>query len=115
MSKCGNVNCFWHDSRGVPRFTIGPSWPFASILFAYAFGLSYIHYNSFKEVLKSESGLYFVSFGMILYLSGIWGLLRTFLGDPGIPEEIFLRYSDPSYTLENGPSDEEEEGVTPPT
>ena len=118
MARAGNVYCFWHDSRGVPRITIGPSWPFAIVLVLYAVFLTVVHIKAFSELLRLAAlGYYIVGVGLMLYSLGMWGLFYTFLGDPGIPEEIFLRYSDPSYSVE-GPDDDEEEdpiGITPPT
>ena len=101
----------------MPRFTIGPSWPFSIVLLIYAGFLSWVHFSAFRGLIDLSAGYVIVGFGMILYSIGIWALLRTFLGDPGIPEDIFLRYSDPSVSLEDDHTDEEEDniGITPPT
>jgi len=116
MAKCGNVHCFLHDSRGVPRVTIGPSWPFAIVLLVYAAFLSVVHFRAFSALIGLNAGWYIVAVGTLLYSIGMWGLLHTFFGDPGIPEEIFLRYSDPSFVLETDLDEEEEPvGVTVPT
>ena len=111
MDRCGNVRCFLHDSRGVPRVTIGPSWPFAIVLLVYATFLTVVHFKAFKALILLHAGYYIVGVGTLLYSLGIWGLLHTFFGDPGIPEEIFLRYSDPSFSLETDPDEEEEPAV----
>ena len=26
LAKVGNIRCYWHDSNGIPRITIGPDW-----------------------------------------------------------------------------------------
>ena len=52
MAKAGNVYCFWHDSRGVPRITIGPSWPFSIVLVVYAGFLSWVHLTAFAELIR---------------------------------------------------------------
>ena len=93
MAMCGSIRCFLHDSRGVPRITLGPSWDFFAILIMYAGLLTFVQYKLLRELLDLDVGLYIIGLGLFLYLIGIYSLLHTFLGDPGIPEEIFLRYS----------------------
>ena len=116
MERCGNIKCYLHDSRGVPRVFIGPNWPFATVLLIYAIMLTYMHLKAFLELHSMHASWYIIVVGTILYSIGIWGLLHTFFGDPGIPEEIFIRYSDPTHVLD-GPEGEDEEdvAVTAPT
>ena len=99
MRMCGTVHCFWHDSRGVPRITIGPNWDFSIILFVYATMLTVGHVYLFRELIRLDAGYYILGIGILLYLIGIYSFLATFLGDPGIPEEIFTRYSDLSFSF----------------
>ena len=116
MERCGNIRCYMHDERGVPRVTIGPNWPFATVLLVYAVVLTYMHIKAFYALYTMNAGWYIIAVGTILFSLGIWGLIHTFFGDPGIPEEIFLRYSDPTHVLD-GPEGEDEEdvAVTAPT
>ena len=116
MERCGNIKCYLHDSRGVPRVFIGPNWPFATVLLIYAIMLTYMHLKAFLELHAMHASWYIIVVGTMLYSIGIWGLLHTFFGDPGIPEEIFIRYSDPTHVLD-GPEGEDEEdvAVTAPT
>ena len=116
MERCGNVKCYLHDKRGVPRVTIGPNWPFAIVLLIYAVMITFMHYRAFQSLWEFHAGWYIIMVGVILYSIGIWGLLHTFFGDPGIPEEIFIRYSDPTHVLDGPEGDDEEEvAVTAPT
>ena len=84
----------------MPRVTIGPNWPCGICLLGYASFLTTVHFKAFTALIGHTFGFYIVGVGMILYSLGIWGLLYTFFGDPGIPEEIFLHYAEPNMLMD---------------
>jgi hypothetical protein len=91
----GNIRCFWPDADGKPRLTIGPNWGFTIILLAIVGGTLYTSTNALIGMWKKRAAWYFIVLGFTFIVLGIFAFLKTLLGDPGIPKEIYYRMARP--------------------
>ena len=74
-----------------PLFSIGPHWPFTIGLIIFAIGVaSYMGYLISKIYAHCVLGSILVSF---LALVNIVMMFATILSDPGVPPQIYKRYS----------------------
>ena len=85
----GNVRCFWHDKEGKPRLTIGPNWGFTIGLGLLVSGALYVSVTAMIGMYKAGAEWYYQLGGAAIVVFGLSAFFRTFLGDPGIPAEIY--------------------------
>ena len=96
----GNIRCYFHDAHGKPRVTIGPNWGFSIGLIGLVAGILYICLKGLINIYNRNAAWYWLLIGTILILFGLACVLRTLLGDPGIPTEIYRLHAEPE--LRNG-------------
>ena len=91
MRRVGNLYCYWHDVRGVPRLVIGPQWPFfivvlgLSIAFA-AINLSLV-FMTRQAAPTAPLWPCLITVGLVFF--GLFCVGETFLSNPGIPMSVF--------------------------
>lgn len=85
----GNVRCYWHNDKGVPRLTIGPNWGFTCLLVAMVSAVFYLSASAQYKMIKMDAEWYYLLIGFCLIGFGLWAFLSTLLGDPGIPPEVY--------------------------
>ena len=99
----GNVRCFLHDANGRPRITIGPNWGFTIFLSLLVGGSLYVSIGALIHMGKRGADWYWMAIGAVIIVIGMWSFLRTFLGNPGIPEEVYRMRAKPSASRERLP------------
>jgi len=57
---------------------------------------------------RKEAEWYYLILGLVIILVGLWSFLQTFLGDPGIPAEIYRRKARPFAKLPQLPPTNEQ-------
>ena len=85
----GNVRCFWHDKNGRPRITIGPSWGFSFFLGGIVIAVLWLDISAIVKMFENDSS-WAVKLGAFAVMGfGLTSFFMTFLGNPGIPEEVY--------------------------
>lgn len=92
----GNVRCFWHNAKGVPRLTIGPNWGFTFVLGAMVSAVLYLSTTGMYKMIKMGAATHYLVIGFCLIAFGLWAFFATLLGDPGIPAEIYEARAHPN-------------------
>mmetsp|Transcript_15186 Transcript_15186/g.19232 ORF Transcript_15186/g.19232 Transcript_15186/m.19232 type:complete len:223 (-) Transcript_15186:82-750(-) len=100
----GNIRCFWPDKNGRPRITIGPNWGFTIFLGALVSGCLYISVIALISMGEKGAAWYWMLIGSLIIIFGVGSFFMTFLGDPGIPEEVYQSYARPYAKRERLPA-----------
>ena len=85
----GNIRCFWHDTKGRPRLTIGPNWGFTIVLAIMVAGILHVSISGMIGLVKNDAAWYYQLVGVLIIFFGLAMFFMTLLGDPGIPDEIY--------------------------
>ena len=85
-TKCafiGNIRCYLPDSKGFPRFFIGPTWMFAIPILATVAGATYM----LLSILYYLENTHYLlrSLGLLLLMVFLQSYFYTLLANPGIP------------------------------
>ena len=91
----GNIRCFLHRADGRPRVTIGPNWGFSSVLISLVIGITWVCLKGWFNLYSHNAAWYWLVIGALTITIGLYCVLRTLLGDPGIPEEIYRLHAEP--------------------
>ena len=97
-----------HNSQGRPFITIGPNWGFTIFLGALVGGCLYVSVNALKHMWSKGADWYWIAIGLAIVFIGLWAFFRTFLGDPGIPAEVYRQRARPYAKRERLPSTNEQ-------
>ena len=92
----GKLKCFLHDANGVPRVFIGPDYPLFLVIAILASAFVGINVGLLFEISKLKTYPifpFFITTGLVLL--GIYSVLKTFIGDPGLPKALLLGISEP--------------------
>ena len=91
----GNIRCFLHGADGRPRVTIGPNWGFSCALVALATGVTWLCLKGMVNLYNRHAAWYWLVIGATTIVMGLACVLRTLLGDPGIPPEVYRLHARP--------------------
>lgn len=91
----GNIRCFLHGADGRPRVTIGPNWGFSCALVALATGVTWVCLKGMVNLYNRDAAWYWLVIGATTIVVGVACVLRTLLGDPGIPAEVYRLHARP--------------------
>ena len=91
----GNIRCFLHGADGRPRVTIGPNWGFSCALVVLATGVTWVCLKGMVNLYNRHAAWYWLVIGATTIIVGLACVLRTLLGDPGIPAEVYRLHARP--------------------
>lgn len=100
----GNIRCYWHDSKGVPRITIGPNWHFTICLALLVLGSLLVSLQGLQKLYELDASWYYILGGVVVILSGLSFFFLCLLSDPGIPDEVYRIKARPYARIDVLPS-----------
>jgi hypothetical protein len=84
----GNTRCYWYNSEGIPRITIGPTWGFTIPILVMITVMLYCYITGLLALQKTE--IIYKLGAVVLIISNMGCFLYTLLANQGIPRELFV-------------------------